>query len=207
MQKLEFIYQDDTLLVVNKPAGMLAVPGRGENKQDCLALRVQAEFVDALVVHRLDMATSGLMLFARGAPMQSRLSQMFRERAIEKRYVAVVSGKLENFCGEIALPIASDWLNRPKQQVHLMNGKPSLTRYRVLSYDAGSDSSRVGLEPVTGRTHQLRVHLAAISHPILGDALYGDENSAPRLLLHACRLSFVHPQKGSALVLQSAANF
>lgn len=186
---------------------MLAVPGRGENKQDCLALRVQAEFADALVVHRLDMATSGLMLFARGASMQSRLSQMFREREIEKRYVAVVSGKLENSCGEIALPIASDWLNRPKQKVHLVDGKPSLTRYRVLSYDAGSDSSRVGLEPVTGRTHQLRVHLAAISHPILGDALYGDENSAPRLLLHACRLSFVHPHKGNTLVLQSAANF
>jgi tRNA pseudouridine32 synthase/23S rRNA pseudouridine746 synthase len=207
VQKLAFIYQDDTLLVLDKAAGMLAVPGRGVDKQDCLATRVQAEFPDALVVHRLDMATSGLILFARGAVMQSRLSQMFREREVDKNYVAVVAGKLESACGEIDLPLSRDWPNRPKQRVNFAEGKSALTRYRLLSIDEEKNSSRIELEPVTGRTHQLRVHLAAIAHPILGDALYGDASGAPRLLLHACRLSFVHPMKGELLTCTSEAKF
>lgn len=194
-------------MILNKPAGLLAVPGRGVDKQDSLATRVQVEFHDALVVHRLDMATSGLMLFARGADMQGRLSQMFREREIEKRYVAVVAGELENVAGEIDLPLASDWPNRPKQQVDHAGGKPSLTRYRLLAYDETSNTSRVSLEPVTGRTHQLRVHLAAIRHPILGDALYGDASAAPRLLLHASELRFTHPCSGEPITSASAADF
>lgn len=194
---LDLIYHDDSLLVVNKPAGLLAVPGRGADKQDCLSARLQQEFPDALVVHRLDMATSGLMVFARGIEIQRRLSQMFRDHEVEKRYVAVVAGSLELEEGEVELAIAADWPNRPLRKVDAELGKPSLTRYRVLERNA--DSTRVELKPVTGRTHQLRVHMAAIGHPILGDALYGDKASAPRLLLHACSLRFLHPLSNEPL--------
>lgn len=204
---LDLIYQDDALIVANKPAGLLAVPGRGADKQDCLASRVQAEFPDALIVHRLDMATSGLLLFARGAEMQRRLSHLFREREVQKRYVAVVSGRLELLAGEIDLPLIRDWLNRPRQKVDHESGKPSFTRYRVLAHDEGT--TRVELEPVTGRTHQLRVHMAAIGHPIMGDALYGGEaeGRAERLLLHASALSFAHPLNAELLSLASEPPF
>ncbi len=193
------------MLIVNKPAGLLAVPGRGADKQDCLSARIQAIFPDALVVHRLDMATSGLLVFARGAAMQRRLSMMFQRREIEKRYVAVCAGQMEQDSGRIALPLAIDWPNRPKSKVDYAQGKPSLTRYRVL--DILENQSRLALEPVTGRTHQLRLHLAAIGHPILGDALYGDVHSAPRLLLHACALAFHHPASGESLCFEHAAPF
>jgi tRNA pseudouridine32 synthase / 23S rRNA pseudouridine746 synthase len=188
---LDLIYQDEYLLVANKPAGLLAVPGRGEEKQDCLSARLQKEFPDALVVHRLDMATSGLIMFARGADMQRLLSLMFQKREVEKRYVAVVAGKLAPETGEVNLPIAADWPNRPLHVIDAELGKPSLTRYRLLGFDA--DNTRVELEPVTGRTHQLRVHMKAIGHPILGDELYGDAASAPRLMLHATTLKLLHP--------------
>jgi tRNA pseudouridine32 synthase/23S rRNA pseudouridine746 synthase len=203
---MELIYRDDSLLVANKPAGLLAVPGRGADKQDCLVTRVQAEFPDALVVHRLDMATSGLMVFGRGLDMQRRLSRLFHDRKVEKRYVAVVSGKLTPDSGEIALPIGADWPNRPRQKVNHEGGKHSLTRYRVLAYDADADTTRVELEPVTGRTHQLRVHLAAIGHPIVGDALYGGRR-ADRLMLHAGWLSFEHPRTGNAISFSCEAPF
>ncbi|TAN78617.1 MAG: RluA family pseudouridine synthase [Gallionella sp.] len=199
----DLIYRDDSIIVANKPAGLLAVPGRGADKRDCLAGRVQAAFPDALIVHRLDMATSGLMLFARGAEMQRRLSHLFRERLVAKRYVAVVSGQLEPPSGEIDFPLIGDWLNRPRQKVDFGNGKPSLTRYRLLAHDAAAGATRVELEPVTGRTHQLRVHMAAIGHPVLGDALYGAEASGgtARLLLHARALRFAHPLSGEPLDL------
>lgn len=188
----DLLYQDESLLVVNKPAGLLSVPGRGADKQDCLSARLQKEFPDALVVHRLDMATSGLLVFARGIAMQRRLSEMFREHEVEKRYVAVVAGKLESATGEVNLPIVADWPNRPLRKIDAGLGKPSLTRYRMLTYDVQADSSRIELEPVTGRTHQLRVHMAAIGYPIMGDALYGGR-TADRLLLHASMLNFPHP--------------
>ncbi|WP_435627726.1 RluA family pseudouridine synthase [Candidatus Ferrigenium straubiae] len=202
--------------MANKPAGLLAVPGRGADKQDCLASRVQAEFPDALVVHRLDMATSGLLLFARGAEMQRRLSHLFSKREVQKRYVAVVAGRVESLSAEIDLPLAGDWPNRPRQKVDHELGKPSLTRYRVLGYgedvrpgvskgERDTCTTRVELEPVTGRTHQLRVHLAAIGHPILGDALYGQ--GAERLMLHASALSFAHPLGGEPLALASEPPF
>lgn len=202
---LELIYRDDSLLVATKPAGLLAVPGRGEDKQDCLSARLQQAFPDTLVVHRLDMATSGLMVFARGIEMQRRLSRMFSEREVVKRYVAVVAGTLEPIAGEVSLPIAADWPNRPLRKVDGDSGKPSLTRYRLLRQS--SDHSRVELEPVTGRTHQLRVHMAAIGHPILGDALYGDVASAPRLMLHACSLAFKHPLNDEPLNFGSEPPF
>lgn len=201
---MELIYRDDALLVVNKPAGLLAVPGRGADKQDCLSSRIRNEFPDALVVHRLDMATSGLIVFARGEEMQRRLSQLFREREVRKRYVAVVAGNLEPDAGEIDLPLLADWPNRPLQKIDHATGKPSLTRYRVLAREA--DGTRVELEPVTGRTHQLRVHLAAIGHPIIGDALYGGP-MATRLLLHARMLGFVHPLSGEPLGFTHAPPF
>jgi tRNA pseudouridine32 synthase/23S rRNA pseudouridine746 synthase len=203
---LELIYHDDSVLVVNKPAGLLSVPGRGADKQDCLSARLQKKFPDALIVHRLDMATSGLIVFARGAEMQSRLSQMFREREVEKRYVAVVEGKVELPFGEVNLPIAADWPNRPLRKIDVEVGKPSLTRYSLLTHDADTNSSRVELEPITGRTHQLRVHMAAIAHTILGDALYGGR-TAERLLLHASMLNFTHPLSGAVLNLVSEAPF
>ena len=198
---LDLVYSDASIIVVNKPAGLLAVPGRGVDKQDCLATRIQQKFPDALVVHRLDMATSGLMLFARGADMQRSISQMFRGREVQKRYVAVVAGKLEQVTGEVNLPIVADWPNRPLRKIDVESGKPSLTCYRLLSHDVVTDTSRLELEPVTGRTHQLRVHMAAIGHPILGDRLYGGVvgASADRLLLHACVLGFAHPLSDATL--------
>ncbi len=200
------LYHDDFLLVVNKPEGMLAVPGRGEEKQDCLSARLQKVFPDALIVHRLDMATSGLMVFAHGAEMQRSLSQLFQDRLVVKRYVALVKGELAPAVGEIALPLVCDWPNRPKQKVDHEIGKHSLTRYWALTYDHALDATRVELEPVTGRTHQLRVHLSEIGHPILGDALYGGI-SAPRLMLHAASLSFDHPRTGEHLSFTSQVPF
>lgn len=206
MTGIEILHCDDALLVVNKPAGLLAVPGRGADKQDCLSLRIQQAFPDTLVVHRLDMSTSGLMVFARGADMQSRLSRQFRERKVEKRYVAIVSGQISPATGEIALPLGADWPNRPRQKVDAEAGKPSLTRYRVRDYAADTDMSRIELEPVTGRTHQLRVHLMAVGYPIVGDMLY-EGRSAPRLMLHASSLSFDHPLGAAPLCLTSEPPF
>ncbi len=203
---IDLVFHDSSLLVAVKPAGMLAVPGRGEDKQDCLSARVQKEFPDALVVHRLDMATSGLMVFARGEEMQRRLSRAFHDRLVSKRYEALVGYRLRQSSGEISLPLMPDWPNRPMQKVDHADGKHSLTRYRVLGYDAEIDVSRLELEPVTGRTHQLRVHLAALGHPIVGDALYGGI-IAHRLMLHACFLGFEHPVSGKALELSSEAPF
>jgi len=204
----ELLFIDDTLLVVNKPAGMLSVPGRGADLQDCMATRVQAEIPDALVVHRLDMATSGLLLFARGKAAQRRLSHAFAQREVEKRYVAVVAGSVADDAGVIELPLITDWPNRPLQKVDFDEGKPSVTRYRVI-LRAGGDS-RMELEPLTGRSHQLRVHLLAIGHPILGDALYAPSEvlgRSARLLLHAQLLSFVHPVSGVALCFESEVPF
>jgi len=201
---VDFAFQDAHLLIVNKPAGLLSVPGRGEDKQDCLSARIQQLFPDALVVHRLDMATSGLMVFARGEAVQRELSRMFREREVTKRYVALVAGVLENEVGEIDLPLMADWPNRPKSKIDQELGKPSLTRYRLLGIEDGD--SRVELVPITGRTHQLRLHLASIGHPIIGDTLY-DGRSAERLMLHATRLTFDHPITAKPLYFESDAPY
>jgi len=202
----DLVYLDESLLVVNKPAGLLSVPGRGAEKQDCLASRIQILYPDALVVHRLDMATSGLIIFARGPEMQKLLSQMFRDRQIKKHYVAVVSGQVEPPSGEINLPIAADWPNRPRHKIDTDSGKPSLTRYRLLTFDNEADTSHIVLEPLTGRTHQLRLHMAAIGHPILGDALYKGRPEN-RLFLHASRLCFSDPVNNQPLTLQSDSPF
>lgn len=214
------LFEDEHLLVLDKPAGLLSVPGRGPDKQDCLSARAQRRWPDALVVHRLDMATSGLLLMARGATAQRRLSDAFAQRQVHKRYVAVVAGRLEAPAAEpsgpdapwhlIDLPIALDWPRRPLSIVDPTHGKPSLTRWRVMAHDAPLDATRLELEPVTGRSHQLRVHLQAIGHPILGDALYAPADvqaRAARLLLHAARLAFTHPADGRSLAFHLPAPF
>jgi tRNA pseudouridine32 synthase/23S rRNA pseudouridine746 synthase len=205
-----FLYLDDSMLVVDKPSGLLAVPGRGEAGLDNQAARVQAAVADALVVHRLDMSTSGLMLFARGKEMQRRLSHAFAQREVHKEYIAVVDGLLAADRGEIDLPLLTDWPNRPKQKVDFADGKPALTRYTVLERDAVRGTTRLRLEPVTGRSHQLRVHLLALGHPIAGDALYAPPDAlakAPRLLLHAQSLALPHPVDGRPLRFHSPAPF
>ena len=188
------LYIDDAILVVDKPAGLLAVPGRGPAGADNLVGRVQKAHPGACTVHRLDMATSGLMLLARGPDMQRALSRSFEQRTVHKRYEAVVHGLVAADTGCSDAPLAADWPRRPLQKVDFDTGKPSLTRWQVLGRDAAAQRTRLCLEPVTGRTHQLRVHMTALGHPIVGDALYGsDAPPAPRLLLHSCELRFMHP--------------
>ncbi len=215
---VDMVYADAALVVVNKPSGLLCVPGRGPDKQDCLGRRVTAQFADALVVHRLDMATSGLCVFARNPAAQTALSKAFAARQVHKRYEAVVAGKPVETPDEqgwslIDLPLIADWPNRPLQKVDLESGKPSLTRWRVsqdLSKPVWPDATRLQLAPLTGRSHQLRVHLLALGHPIVGDALYAPaevQQRAPRLLLHACELGFVHPQTGQDVLLSCAVPF
>lgn len=211
-QAIVCLHADEALLVLDKPAGLLSVPGRGADKQDCASTRAQAQWPDALIVHRLDMATSGLLLLARGAAMQRTLSMAFESRAVHKRYVAIVAGHLAQDSGEIDLPLMTDWPRRPRQIVSAQ-GRPALTRWRRLAqeHDAqGRPQTRLALEPVTGRTHQLRVHLQALGHPILGDTLYADTEAlarSPRLLLHASELALTHPLKGEALHWQSPPPF
>lgn len=203
---LRVVYVDDAIVVLDKPSGLLSVPGRGPDKQDCLSLRVQGQYPDALVVHRLDMATSGLTVMARGVQAQRTLSEAFANRLVNKRYEAVVHGVVEAPCGDdwrtIDLPIGVDWPNRPRRKIDLLAGKASQTRVQLLHVDAQRQISHMLLEPLTGRTHQLRLHLQAIGHPILGDALYAPPAvvaMAPRLLLHARDLAFAHPVSGRAL--------
>jgi tRNA pseudouridine32 synthase/23S rRNA pseudouridine746 synthase len=205
---LDLIFRDEAFLVVDKPSGLLSVPGRGEDKQDCLAARVQAEYPEALIVHRLDMETSGLLVLARGEEAHRRLSRLFRERQVDKRYIAVVAGHLEQERGEVDLPLITDWPNRPRQKVDFELGKPSLTLFRTLHYDPATDATRVELEPVTGRSHQLRVHMLSLGHPIQGDPLYGPAPPAGgRLLLHASRLAFPHPFSGEPMAFVSDPAF
>lgn len=215
MNALPCLHADTALLVLDKPAGLLSVPGRGADKQDCASARAQAQWPDALIVHRLDMATSGLLLMARGAEMQRRLSMAFEARQVHKRYVALVTGQVDppaDEWGEIELPLMTDWPNRPRQIVDAA-GRPSRTRWRLLAHERdaqGRPRTRLELEPVTGRTHQLRVHLQALGHPILGDALYADVDAcarSPRLLLHASELALTHPLTGATLHWRSPPPF
>lgn len=197
-------YADDALLVAEKPAGLLSVPGRTPENQDCVVARLQGLYPDALTVHRLDQVTSGLLLHARGKVMQAALSAQFEQRQVHKRYVAVLEGLLGGTAGEVDLPLIVDWPNRPRQQVDHERGKPALTRWRVLAREAGR--THVELEPVTGRSHQLRLHMASLGHPIVGDVLYGAQ-AADRVYLHACALRFTHPLSGEPLSFKSPATW
>ena len=205
---LDIVYLDTHIVALNKPAGLLSVPGRGPARADCLLSRAERELGPLLVVHRLDMATSGLMLLARSKQVQSVLGRRFQVRQVEKCYVAVVAGGPPNDEGEVDLPLITDWPNRPRQKVDHEVGKPALTRYRVLERDV--TSSRVQLEPYTGRSHQLRVHMQQLGCPILGDELYADVVSlaaSSRLLLHAMRLQLAHPISNEPLDICSAPAF
>jgi tRNA pseudouridine32 synthase / 23S rRNA pseudouridine746 synthase len=201
-------HADESLVVVDKPAGLLAVPGRGLDKADCALARIRQRYADALVVHRLDQASSGLLVFARGAAAQRTLGMAFAERRVDKCYEAIVAGLPTGDSGRIELPIAADWPNRPRQRVDTERGRPSLTLWWVLERDHTTRRTRLRLEPVTGRSHQLRMHLAATGHAIVGDTLYGTGGAlASRMLLHATQLGFDHPLDGSPQRFVSAPPF
>ena len=219
---LAVVFEDAHMLVLDKPAGLLAVPGRGPDKQDCLSAPAQAAWPDALVVHRLDMATSGLVVMARGIEAQRSLSLAFEKRRIDKRYFALAAGELlnpqpDNGWNTIDLPLLLDWLNRPRSIVHHEAGKPSQTRWRLSPHQADKNptshtgiATRVELEPVTGRSHQLRVHLQAIGHPIVGDPLYAAPDApaqAERMLLHAQAITVPHPVTSERLLFESPCPF
>lgn len=191
---LDILFEDDQLLVVNKPADLLSVAGRGPDNQDSIHTRAQIIYSQALVVHRLDCATSGVMLLAKTKAAQSALSRQFQNRETAKEYQAITWGDCPAESGEIDLPLIADWPNRPKQKICHEQGKPSLTRYQLL--DHNGLSNRLRLTPVTGRSHQLRVHCMALGMPILGDRFYAPEKviaMSERLLLHAHHLTFQHP--------------
>ncbi len=204
------LYEDEHLLAFDKPSGLLCVPGRGPDKQDCLISRVQQQWPEALLIHRLDMSTSGIVIFARSLEMQRAMSAAFAERRVHKTYEALVVGSPAEPGGdwqEISAPILLDWPNRP---IHIVDsaGKPSTTLWRVVDFQNGI--SRVSLRPITGRTHQLRVHLKHLGFPIIGDPLYGDlqnHESADRLMLHACLLQLAHPVSGQALCISNNVPF
>ena len=210
MRNIDLLYQDETLLVLNKPSELLSVPGRGEENFDCLQTRVQAVYPDALIVHRLDMSTSGIMIMARGKDAQRSLNKAFERRDVFKKYIAVVEGMVDPVQGTIDLPLLTDWPNRPKQKVDYLLGKPSVTFYSVLAHDKNHNVTRVELRPKTGRSHQLRVHMMALGHTILGDNLYANDDvlqKADRLQLHAEEICFIHPETEEMVSFVCSAPF
>jgi tRNA pseudouridine32 synthase/23S rRNA pseudouridine746 synthase len=202
------VYQDVRLLVLDKPSGLLAVPGRGPLLRDCLSARVQSVLPRALVVHRIDRDTSGLLVMALDADAQRELSRQFAERMVEKRYVAVVFGCPPEPQGTIDLPMRKDFEHPPRHKIDPAGGRSAQTSWRVVERFA--DRSRLELRPLTGRSHQIRLHLATVGHPVLGDNLYAHPEAlsmAPRLLLHAERLSLAHPDDGRRLVWTAPCPF
>ena len=199
------LFIDDVLLVINKPSGLLSVPGKGEDKKDCMLIRMQEEFPNTLLVHRLDMDTSGLMVFARSPEVQSKLSMQFEDRLIKKRYVALLEGTLFDDQGEVQLPIRKDMTQSlpPRHIVDHQQGKFAHTKWSVI--DRKNNRTRVHLYPITGRSHQLRVHMYEIGRPIVGDPIYGEVDE--RLMLHAEHITFKHPIDGRMIELESPAPF
>lgn len=207
-EAIEIIYADEFLVVVNKPTLLLSVPGRGEDKKDCLISRLAVEFPNILTVHRLDWETSGLTVLALNKEIHRHLSHQFQERQVYKNYTAIVYGKPDKESGEINLPLRCDWENRPRQIVDHEQGKTSQTYWQTINQE--NNSTRLLLTPITGRSHQLRVHLLAMGHPILGDPLYAHQEAlgmAERLLLHATQLDFTHPQSHSIVKFYSPPPF
>lgn len=204
---LDVIHEDHEILVVDKPSGLLSVPGRGEHLADCLLTRVQEVFPQALLVHRLDRDTSGLIVFGLSPHAQRHLSSQFEKRTTKKTYVARVWGKLEPKSGTVDLPLTVDWPNRPLQIVDHENGKQAITDWRVLR--SAENETRVRLMPRTGRSHQLRVHMQALGHPILGDPFYatGEALEFPRLMLHSEELRLSHPDGGAGMRFRAKAPF
>jgi tRNA pseudouridine32 synthase / 23S rRNA pseudouridine746 synthase len=202
--ELDILHLDDDLLIVNKPAGLLSVPGKGPEKQDCMINRVLKFNPNARVVHRLDQGTSGIVMFPLNYLCLRLLTKQFETRDVHKRYVAVVAGIVEQ------LPLICDWPNRPLQKVCFESGKPAHTRYQVLERDIATQTTRVLLEPVSGRTHQLRVHMLSLGHPMLGDQLYSPPHIqalAPRLYLHAQSIQLTHPISHANIQVECKAAF
>ncbi|GFE49156.1 RNA pseudouridine synthase [Roseobacter cerasinus] len=204
---LVILHEDAEVLLVDKPAGLLSVPGKGPELADCLLSRIQAAFPDALLVHRLDRDTSGVMIFALTRHAQRHLGLQFEKRMTQKTYVARVWGVPAQKTGTVDLPLIVDWPNRPLQKVDHETGKPAQTDWRVLK-DEG-ETARVRLQPKTGRSHQLRVHMMALGHPILGDPFYatGAARDFPRLMLHSQELRFKHPQGGRSMKIRTNPPF
>ncbi len=204
---LEVIHADEEILIVNKPAGLLSVPGKGEHLTDCLMARAQAAFPTALLVHRLDLDTSGVMVFALTPHAQRHLNLQFEKRQMKKVYVARVWGEVAEETGEIDLPLCVDWPNRPRQHVNWEIGKPSQTEWRRVRFENGT--TRMRLYPKTGRSHQLRVHMLELGHPILGDPFYatGQARAYPRLMLHAESLKLRHPDGGKGMLFRAPVPF
>lgn len=204
---LEVLHEDAHIILVNKPSGLLSVPGKGEHLADCLISRLQTVFPTALLVHRLDRDTSGVMVFAQTPAAQRHLGLQFEKRMTKKTYVARVFGDVEGDEGTVDLPLIVDWPNRPKQMVDHENGKPAVTDWKVVK--RGDNETRMRLMPKTGRSHQLRVHMLALGHPILGDPFYADGAALeyPRLMLHSEELKLKHPEDGRGLKFRAKAPF
>lgn len=208
IETYEIIHQDDFILVISKPSGLLSVPGKGKQFADCLESRVQNDIPQARIVHRLDMETSGLMIMALNKDVHRILHLQFEKRKTHKTYIARVHGIIEKDEGEIDLPLILDWPNRPHQKVCYETGKECLTKWKVLERE--ENATRVELTPVTGRTHQLRVHMREIGHSILGDTMYANteiEALANRLQLHAQSLTIHHPDGGERVTFTSPCPF
>lgn len=205
---LTIIHQDDDVILVDKLAGLLSVPGKAPEHADCVEARLKALIPDSLLVHRLDMDTSGVMIFARNKNAQRHLGLQFEKRQIKKRYIAIVDGLIHDNTGTIDLPLIVDWPNRPLQKICYETGKKAVTDWQVISRDNGT--TRVELRPHTGRSHQLRVHMASLGHPIIGDRFYNfnlSNNPSNRMKLHSLSLSFRHPQGGAWTEFQKKPNF
>ncbi|OMH38764.1 RNA pseudouridine synthase [Motiliproteus sp. MSK22-1] len=205
---IEIIYADSQIVLINKPHDLLSVPGRGPNNQDSVLLRLQQQFPTIRIVHRLDCATSGVMVLALDADSHRALSIQFQERKTAKRYIARIYGQPNNDSGSVDLPLRCDWENRPKQMVDFEQGKSALTHWQVIEYS--EDCTRVALTPVTGRSHQLRVHMLAMGHPIAGDRFYASGEAltaADRLHLHAESLELFHPLSGEKVCFTAPCPF
>jgi tRNA pseudouridine32 synthase / 23S rRNA pseudouridine746 synthase len=193
---LAILHRDRAILIVEKPAGLLSVPGKIDGRSDCLIARIAAEIPQVLLVHRLDCDTSGVMVFALTKAAQGQLGKQFEHRQTKKTYVARLAGHLTPSTGRVDLPLCADWPNRPRQMVNHEQGRPAQTDWQVMGYEG--PTTRVRLFPLTGRSHQLRVHMAELGHPILGDPIYAPDppGTHPRMMLHAETLSFRHPEGG-----------
>ena len=204
---LDILHHDSALLIVNKPAGLLSVPGKDPGKEDCLIERLRRVFPEVLLVHRLDCDTSGVMVFALTKAAQGNLGQQFEKRQTKKVYLARLWGLLEPKEGTVDLPLCVDWPNRPRQHVNHEQGKPAVTDWRVQRHDG--KTTRVRLMPLTGRSHQLRVHMLSLGHPILGDPIYatGEALDYPRMMLHAESLRLRHPETGKSLTYSAPVPF
>lgn len=205
MAALSIRYYDDDIIIVDKPSGLLSVPGKAEDNKDCVESRAQKTFSDARIVHRIDLSTSGLLLLARGLENLRILSKAFETRQVSKKYIALLHGNLETNCGTIDAPIITDWPNRPRQMVDFERGRHAITHFKVLEKVQGH--TRVEFVPITGRSHQLRVHSIHIGHPICGDHFYIGEDNYPRLCLHAAFIAFKHPSTGKEICFESPAPF